>query len=280
MLNDDVSSESLDGHPPRVGHVEEVSNELLEFVIDDLNSDVTAEVNRIKTLGVTKLLQWAYVVTVGTGKTHALSAVACETVKKGWRVAIRTPTLKLAMELQEKINNHCPDAAGVWVGREKDNPRDPQSKMCPRAAEVVAAQEIGGDADDVCGSSERGYCLFHPKAHSTGCGYKKQNLREKHIVIFAGDGMLELAPRKPIKRSKLWRPYSGPKNNEVNKNGAGKGIGGKHSKQVIKFDFDLLLLDETDPQGLIHKGQDGTGLNCSKALSNKLSSDRQSQEIL
>lgn len=48
----------------------------------------------------------------------------------------------------------------------------------------------------------------------------------------------------------------------------------------MKFDFDLLLLDETDPQGLIHKGQDGTGLNCSRALNKELSSDRQSQGIL
>ena len=261
-------------------NVGNVSEELLDSVIDDLNGDIAAEINRIKALGVTQLLQWAYVVTVGTGKTYALTLAAVEAVKKGWRVAIRTPTTRLALELQAEIDKHCANAAGVWLGRGQKDPRNPLIDMCPRAAEVVAAQKVGGDPNDVCGSKKRGFCRFHPEVHTTGCGYKRQNLREKHIVIFAGDSMLELTPRDPMKRSEQWIPYGGAQRTQAPRKPLARHTEELEARIRLDLSFDLLLLDETDPQGLIHWGQEAAGLNCQRALMNNLSKDPQGQAIL
>lgn len=75
--------------------VDKASEELLEWVLQDLREDLSYEVNRIRKTGASSLIQWAYVATVGTGKTYALVRAACEAADKGWRVAIRTSTTQM-----------------------------------------------------------------------------------------------------------------------------------------------------------------------------------------
>lgn len=228
------------------------SEEMLEDILYDIDTRLEFEINRIREEGISSLLQWAYVATVGTGKTYALTRAASKAAQKGWRVAIRAPTTNHALEIKAEIDKICAGAAGIWLGREQRNPNEPGTKMCPRAAEVAAAQSVGGDPNDVCGSKRRGYCKHHPERHLEGCGYKGQDLRHYQIIIFAGDSILEFVPRKPMQQE-----------------------GRSHG-----FEFDLIMLDEFDPQGLIHSGNGDIDFDCMSALNLKLSDDSQIQEIL
>lgn len=237
---------------PQVLKVEQANRYLLEDIMYDMDNHLQWEISRLRESCISSLTQWAYVATVGTGKTFALTRAAAKAVKKGWRVAIRTPTTKHAYEVKAEIDKVSPGAAGIWLGREQENPNNPGVKMCPRAAEVVAAQAVGGDPEHVCGSKKRGYCKYHPQATSEGCGYKQQNLTEKQIIILAGDSILEFVPREPMRQEK--RPHG--------------------------FQFDLIILDEFDPQGLIHSGNGIIDLNCIDATNIRLSDDNQIQDIL
>ena len=232
--------------------VDEASEELLEWVLQDLREDLSYEVNRIRKTGASSLIQWAYVATVGTGKTYALVRAACEAADKGWRVAIRTSTTANAWEIQREISNIAPGISKVWLGREQRNPAKPHEKMCPRSLEVTTAQAVGGDPNDVCGSKKRGYCKYHPSSQAHTCGYKEQDLSNSSVVIFAGDGMLELVPREPMRQA----------------------------SRKNQMEFDLVILDEFDPQGLIHRGTEEVDVDCNSAIEMKLSKDPCAQEIL
>ena len=98
----------------------------------------------------------AYVATVGVGKTGAIVLVVEDAVKRGLRVAIRTPTLALGLELLVRIEKAVPGASGLWFGRDQPNPNSPSQKMCLRADDVRAAQFVGAEPRDVCGSKKRG----------------------------------------------------------------------------------------------------------------------------
>lgn len=248
---------NIGGAEPRTSTIEtlevdQASKDMLEGILYDIDNHLEVEINRIRDSQVSSLIQWAYVATVGTGKTYALTRAAGKAVEKGWRVAIRVPTTKHAHETKTEIDKISPGSTGIWLGREQENPNDPTVKMCPRAAEVVAAQSVGGGPKHVCGSKRRGYCKFHPEVNSEGCGYKQQNLSQKQIIIFAGDSMLEFVPRDPMRQK-------------------GREQG---------FEFDLIMLDEFDPQGLIHSGSGNIDLDCLEATSIKLSDDSQIQDIL
>lgn len=232
--------------------VDQASVELLEWVLQDLQDDLSHEVKRLRKTGTSSLIQWAYVATVGTGKTYALVRAACEAAGKDWRIAIRTSTTKNAWEIHAEIEKISPGISGVWLGREQENPEKLEEQMCPRFGDVMAAQTVGGDARDVCGSRKRGYCKYHPKSQSDGCGYKKQDLSKSKVVIFAGDGMLELVPREPMRQA-----------------------GRNH-----EMEFDLVILDEFDPQGFIHRGKEEVDLDFSSAIQMKLSEDKTAQELL
>ena len=84
-----------------------------------------------------------------------------------------------------------------------------------------------------------------------------QNLGHRQVVVFAGDAMLELAPRRGMKRASSWRPYIAfpfsvrgflGSTNEVDADAhiAAADAVDKNSYDG-KPDFDLLILDETDP---------------------------------
>jgi hypothetical protein len=88
-----------------------------------------------------------------------------------------------------------------------------------------------------------------------------QILGYKQGVIFAGDAMLELAPREGMKRAKEWRPYKrltvpAPdlfSRDIVKLDNATAFV---HEPKPIgsakdKPDFDLLILDETDPLSML-----------------------------
>jgi len=204
----------------------------------------------------------AYAATVGVGKTGAIVLVVEEAVKRGLRIAIRTPTLALGRELLARIEKVVPGASGLWFGRDQPNPNSPAQKMCLRADDVRAAQFVGAEPRDVCGSRKRGYCRFHPDGGADlPCGYLGQNHGCKQVVIFAGDRMLELAPRKGMKRSKSWRPYTstepatGDLFYRLNVEAVSSSDLGDESATLGAVegspDFDLLILDETEPLSML-----------------------------
>ncbi len=200
----------------------------------------------------------AYSVTVGVGKTGAIVRLVECALEKKLRVAIRIPTLELGLELIARLEKVVPGAAGLWRGREQSDPSFPEHAMCRRAEDVKAAQAVGGSPTDVCGAKKRGYCPFHPDGgNKEPCGYMSQNLGHRQVVVFAGDAMLALAPRRGMKRASSWRPYIAlpfsvrgflGSTNEVDADAhvAAEDAVDKNSYDG-KPDFDLLILDETDP---------------------------------
>jgi len=199
-------------------------------------------------------LQLLYQATVGVGKTDVLVRVAGRAILSGLRVAIRVPTVKLAREIVQRIEQQYPGAAGLWLGREQNDPEYLGRQMCPRSQDVRAAKSVGAKPTDVCGSAKRGYCPFHPESSAQPCGYRKQNLSTKAVVIFAGDKMLELSPQDGMKRSAHWAPYEPLPHVEVDLLGDEKiepAKGLRKVKPKQDRDFDLLLVDETDPLGFL-----------------------------
>ena len=204
----------------------------------------------------------AYCVTVGTGKTQSIIRVTEEAARCRKREAIRMPTLKLCEETQERIEAVLPNSSAVWRGREQPDPRDPSQQMCLRVPDVKAAQSVGGAPTDVCGSKKRGYCPFHPNSNgSVKCGYLQQKFGDKPVIIFAGDAMLELTPRDGMKRSKTdaWSSLGHLHQPEPTEEGA---LGRRDddfsdftptskSSDLAARDFDLLILDETEPVAML-----------------------------
>lgn len=231
-----------------------LAGELSRRVVDDLMNRVVpwTKVRR----GPPPCL--AYAVTVGVGKTGAIVRLVERALEKKLRVAIRTPTLRLGLELIARLEKEVPGAAGLWRGRDRSDPTSPDHAMCRRAEDVKAAQAVGGSPTDVCGAKKRGYCAFHPDGgKKEPCGYLSQNLGHRQVVVFAGDPMLERAPRKGMKRASSWRPYIAlpfavrgfrGSTNEVDADAdiAAEDAVDKNSYDG-KPDFDLLILDETDP---------------------------------
>lgn len=205
----------------------------------------------------------AYEATVGVGKTGVIVETVAQGLVRGLRIAIRVPTVELGDELFQRLETIVPGAVGLWRGREQRDPSMHEHEMCRRAEDVRAAQFVGGSPSDVCGSKKRGYCPFHPDYGShEPCGYKQQQLGHKHVVIFAGDSMLGLAPRKGMKRAKNWRPYEqpapGPEPDlfslagiELDEVSIVRPEPEPEATCEGQPDFDLLILDETDPLSML-----------------------------
>ena len=194
--------------------------------------------------------KWLFNVSAGVGKTRAMAGAAVEAVKLGLRVVIAVPTVRLGHDIQREIEKHLPGASDVWLGREQQDPNDPQQKMCPRHDAANAAHRLGLRPSAACGNREIGFCKHRPKVgDSFPCAYRQQDLRHAHIVIIAGGSMLELAPNKKIQRAKNWRRYASGQTTQQSeveglpkcplKKGAHNIKSGSH--------FDLLLVDETNP---------------------------------
>ena len=191
-------------------------------------------------------------VSAGVGKTRVAVAAAKKAVECNMRVAISVPTTRLALDIHQQIEKHLPGISGVWLGREQQDPSNPSQKMCPRFDAAAAANKIGLRPSAACGNKAQRFCKHYPsRGSSTPCAYRQQDLTKKQIVIFAGAKMLELAPNKKMKRasdhwSLTWTETEPQLMMEIDgqeqsteKSMSGKAIGDS--------EFDLLLIDETDP---------------------------------
>lgn len=182
---------------------------------------------------------YLYQATVGVGKTYQMVKLIGTILDYKLRTLVRAPTTKLAEEIAHQINVKFPGQAGVWYGREQDDPQKPAQKMCPRYDAINEVLALGGQPELVCGTRNSIYCRYHPKAEGeASCGYKAQSLKDKNIVVVAGDAMLSLVPRAGMKRKDISHGGSDTPGTETN-------------YQTEKSDFDIVILDETDPFSML-----------------------------
>jgi hypothetical protein len=199
-------------------------------------------------------------VTVGTGKTRQTvkQIVRALQENKYFRVLIRVKDHKMGRELAADLSEAM-SAAGlnpkaelaVWHGTDAPDPRptaeegDQACKNQERLKEVI---EAGGGVSDACNAC--GGCPFKPDPSGNlnlGCYYRQQYAKESRVVIAAGDVSIENLPnslRKP-KPTKEERAIA-------------KMMGGKLLRHM---DFDLIILDETNPTDLI-SGQSWIKADC------------------
>lgn len=193
-----------------------------------------------------------YQATVGTGKTFQMVGVIGHALEHGLRTLVRAPTTKLAEDIASNINAEYPKAAAVWYGRERDNPKNPTCKMCPRHDVVSHLISMSAKPELACGSKDSGYCAYHPLAENeTACGYRLQDLRNTSVVVVAGDEMLTLAPRAKMKRGKDSKFFL---HIESEPDLLGHQTVTRFKKRAQldgPGDFDLVILDETDPLGMV-----------------------------
>ena len=193
-----------------------------------------------------------YQATVGTGKTYQMVGLIGQALEHGLRILVRAPTTKLAEDIAGNINSAYPKAAAVWYGRERDNPRNPSCKMCPRHDVVSYLISMNAKPELACGTKESGYCVHHPLAENeNACGYRLQDLRNTSVVVVAGDEMLTLAPRAKMKRGKNSKFFLHIRS-EPDFLGHQTVTRFKKRAQLDgPGDFDLVILDETDPLGMV-----------------------------
>lgn len=157
------------------------SNEAeLEFAAET-DSDVLFEMEQPPTAPVYPRV--GVKITAGAGKTqaainHLVDAIAGQEV-----FVYAVPTHDKAEEIAHLANEVVGQPiAAIWRGMEREDPENPAAKMCQRhslAREVIKA---GGKLQDLCGSKQRGYCPFHPKAGGT-CGYKRQEDQQPKLWV-------------------------------------------------------------------------------------------------
>ena len=193
-----------------------------------------------------------YQATVGTGKTFQMVSLIGQALEHGLRILVRAPTTKLAEDIASNINSEYPNAAEVWYGRERDNPKNPSCKMCPRHDVVSHLISMNAKPELACGTKDSGYCVHHPSEdNETACGYQLQDLRNTSVVVVAGDEMLTLAPRVKMKRGKDSKFFLHIKS-EPDLLGRQTVTRFKKRAQLDgPGDFDLVILDETDPLGMV-----------------------------
>lgn len=274
--------------PNRPASATTIAGELRHKVIADLECVVFPYIfERLSDGPRLELPQLLYQATVGVGKTGVIVEAVGKAIEKGLRVAIRVPTVSLGGEVAHRIEARFPQSCGVWLGRDQDDPNKSGHKMCPRIDAVRAAQALGTEPTKVCGNRKTGFCKYNPRSGTEApCGYLKQDLSMKHVVIFAGDSMLCLAPRKGMKRAQGWKPYrlDPQRNEDLLGHEQDKVQPSKRAKTVaVPRDFDLLILDETDPLSFVIGFGDGTasqGFKPDKALLARAIKDETDKQIL
>ena len=193
-----------------------------------------------------------YQATVGTGKTHQMVGLVGFALEHGLRIMVRAPTTMLAEDIACNINAEYPNAAAVWYGRERKDPADPTYQMCPRHDVVSKLISLNSAPELACGNKNTGYCRFHPASDSDqSCGYKRQDLRNKSVVVVAGDEIMTLAPREQMKRGTDSKFFL-RRESEPDLFGRTTITSFKQRAQLDgKGDFDLVILDETNPLGMV-----------------------------
>jgi hypothetical protein len=211
---------------------------------------------------------YLYQATVGVGKTSQMVELIGMIIDLDLRTLVRAPTTKLAEDIAHQINLKFPEKAGVWYGREQDDPKKPAQKMCPRFDAINEVLALGGQPELVCGTRNSVYCRYHPKASSDeSCGYKAQSLNDKNIVVVAGDAMLSLVPRAGMKRKDHTQDRSDTDDTETN-------------YQNDKPDFDIVILDETDPFSMLEGFAEPKRYTPNEAGDNLEIDDKNDREIL
>ena len=212
-----------------------------------------------------------YQATVGTGKTFQMVCLIGQALEHGMRTLVRAPTTKLAEDIASNINAEYPTAAAVWYGRERNNPKNPTYKMCPRHDVVSHLISMNAKPELACGTKKSGYCNYHPLAENeTACGYRLQDLRNTSVVVVSGDEMLTLAPRVKMKRGKDSKFFL---HFESESDLLGQKTATRFKKRAQldgPGDFDLVILDETDPLGMvkgISEPRYYSPIDCAKDLS-------------
>ena len=211
---------------------------------------------------------YLYQATVGVGKTFQMVQLIGMIIEYDLRTLVRAPTTKLAEDIAHQINLQFPGRAGVWYGREQVDPNKPDQKMCPRFDAINEVLALGGKPELVCGTRNSVYCRYHPKASGDGsCGYKAQSLHNKNIVVVAGDAMLSLVPRAGMKRKDLTQERSDIEDTET-------------YFQNDQPDFDIVILDETDPFSMLEGFSEPKPYTPNYAGDNLEIDDKYDREIL
>lgn len=222
-------------------------------------------------------------VAAGTGKTRAAIAGVIRAVKLGMRVVIAVPTTSLGLDIHNEIEALIPGVSGVWLGREKQDPNNPDQRMCPRHEAARAAHIIGLRPSAACGSKAQGFCRHYPKrGKASPCGYRQQDLRDKQVVIIAGDKMLELAPGRKMKRGEGQRVYALTEGTpQLAMEGFEQPVEAVHSEKAIgDCEFDILFVDETNPFAFLKGFGDSRAFIPAEHFNTTLSKNHGNQEIL
>ena len=222
-------------------------------------------------------------VSAGTGKTRAAIAGVIRAVTLGMRVVVAVPTTSLGLDIHSDIEKSMPGISGVWLGREKQDPNNPEQRMCPRHEAARAAHAIGLRPSAACGSKAQDFCQHYPKrGRASPCAYRLQNLKDKQVVIIAGDKMLELAPGEKMKRG------AGQKTHARVEEGFQLEMEGLEQqneevplkKAISDSDFDILFVDETSPFAFVKGFEDSRPFVPAEHFNARLCKKKDDQEIL
>ena len=206
---------------------------------------------------------------VGVGKSSIVDETMPLLLAQGKRVLIVVPTIELAEECRVRLAHRYGDIAGVWRGIDQPDPDQSGQKMCLRSDAVKAAQGLGAEISAICGGKKAGPCPYHPDgaSHIT-CGYKQQTLRNKSVVIMAGTQALQRALPLRCKKAASWQPVELPSQVWTQLELLDEGTDAqKHSEPFSDRDFDLVIIDETDPSAWIEgaEGQRAPLLSATRA---------------
>ncbi|MFN3147822.1 MAG: hypothetical protein ACE368_22545 [Paracoccaceae bacterium] len=177
--------------------------------------------------------------TLGTGKSHAVREAIKEAVDAdpNYRVLIRVPMHRLADEFAQELEA-AGVSCGVWRGIDQPDPSDPDLRMCRRVEDANAALNSGVGVSDICGSSAESGCPFF-----NVCGWRQQNLTSVNVVIVAGD----ISISKPLPARTKRSVKLGAETDKQRRQRIAEG----RTLDDVRPNFDAVILDETDPLGLV-----------------------------
>lgn len=221
---------------------------------------------------------------VGVGKSSVIDENVPLLLAQGRRILIVVPTIELAEERCTSLSNLYGDIAGVWRGIDQPDPDQRAQKMCLRSDAVKAARGLGADISAICGSKKAGPCPYHPDgaSHIT-CGYRQQTLRNKSVVIMAGTQALQRALPLRCKKAASWQPVELPSQVWTQLELLDEGTDAqKHSEPFSDREFDLVIIDETDPSAWIEgaEGQRAPLLSATRATFTNLPASPEKTVVL
>ena len=261
----------------------EMRTHILSLIEQEMRSHIKLRAAPQPTPSLPKPPKHLINVSAGVGKTRAAVAGVEVAVQHGMRVVFTVPTTSLGLDIHHEIEKLIPGASGVWLGRERQDPNNPGQRMCPRYEAARAAHTAGLRPSAACGSKAQGFCRHYPKrGKASPCGYRLQDLRDKQVVIIAGDKMLELAPGKMMKRGEGQRVHELIEEMpQLEMEGLEQPIEAVFSEKAIgDCEFDILFVDETNPFAFVKGFNDSRPFIPTEHFNTRLSKDNDVQEIL